>query len=468
MQASAGRASSSTGASSRKTVPNSWNWFHHPLDQIDREIAGGREVVGLLSHTVAYATDGPEGAGVPRGLYLPVDDPGNLWAVFVREVVTAYQGHIHRWVIWNEPDISMDTYGTQWAGTVADYYQLVKVASLAAHEVDPTIQIHLGGLTYWHNPDYLREFLAAASEDPTAAANGDYFDVVSLHVYFRPETTLTIVAALRQALTDYGLDKPIWINETNAPPYDDPFAPWVDPVFSITQQMQASFLLQEYALALGAGVERIEAYKWIDEPPPQPGFEPYGLVRSDLTFRPAYYAFRVITSTFADTTAALDINRPQFHQVILARGAQTTRVLWSRVPSDLTVSVPALAGSATLVNQEGDQMTIYPQGGAYTLGLNAAPCQPDTECLMGGRPLVLVEDAPTDLDDWPALNASIAGAGPDGSIAEGAAAADDAPPPPASSLLYGAAPDPLLILGAALALIVLGGAAAIFGPRHAA
>lgn len=436
-----------------------WNWFHAPLDRIDREIADGREVVGLIKHTPAFATDGIPGAGVPRGLYLPVDDPRNEWAVFVREVVSAYEGRIHRWIIWNEPDIPLDTFGAQWAGTPADYYQLVKVAYLVAHEVDPAVIIHLGGLTYWHNPGYLREFLTAASADPTAAANGYYFDVVSLHIYFRPETTLDIVAGVRATLAEFGLeDKAIWINETNAPPYDDPAQPWQAPVFRVTQQMQASFLLQEFALALATGVERIEVYKWVDEPAVQPGFEPYGLLRHDRSERPAFAAFRAITQHYSGTTAALHIPRAELQQVILARGAQTTRVLWARTPAGIMVEVPALAESALRVDQTGAEVVIYPRGGRYALVLPGAPCDAQSDCLMGGAPLLLVEQAAADLAAWPQMAAVITG------TAAAGAPQPAATSPQESSMTVGQGnlPDARAVLIAALAVLAGGGAALAF------
>lgn len=385
----------------KKDGPGTWNEFHAPYARIDREIEGGREVVGLLKHTPAFATDGMTGAGVPRGLYLPVDDPGNLWAGFVREVVTAYRGRIDRWIVWNEPDIPLDVYGTQWAGTPADYYRLVKVAYLAAHEVNPDAQIHLGGLTYWHDPDYLNTFLEAASADPTASQHGYYFDVVSLHIYFQPMTTPDIVAALQDTLADYGLDKPIWINETNAPPYDDPTQPWADPMFAVTQDQQAAFLLQEFALALASGVERVGVYKWIDEPPPDPGFEPYGLLRADRSPRPAYAAYEVITAYYAGTEAAQRSEGPGHQGVTLLRGDAVTRVLWADTAHAVELRVPALAESALLVDQTGAAQTIHPQAGDYVLRLPGADCDPAGGCLLGGPPAVIVESARVDVDDWP-------------------------------------------------------------------
>jgi hypothetical protein len=39
----------------------------------------------------------------------------------------------------------------------------------------------------------------------------------------------------------------------------------------------------------------------------------------------------------------------------------------------------------------------------YPLSLDPAPCTPDEECIMGGTPLLIVEDAPADLSDPAAL-----------------------------------------------------------------
>lgn len=371
--------------------PDDWNWFHAPNERINAEIAAGREVIGLIAHTPDWATDGVIGAGVPHGLYLPINDPQNYWAQYVRYLVTVYGDRVHRWIIWNEPDIALDTFGAQWQGTTADYYQLVKVASQVAHEVDPNVTIHLGGLTYWHNPVYLREFLTAASADPSAAANGYYFDVVSVHVYFKPETTIDIVNSLRDQMAEFGIEKSIWINETNAPPFDDPAQAWTEPVYQVTQDEQALFLLQEVALALSLGVERIGVYKWVDEPQPAAGFEPYGVIRFDRTPRPAYAAYQVITEHYAGTVSASRHDGDEVWLVALDRSEATTRVIWARKPYPTFVLIPALAGSAIRVDQTGETREIRPFLGHYVFELEPARCEP--ECLMGGSPIVLVEQA---------------------------------------------------------------------------
>ncbi len=372
--------------------PDEWNGYHVPDDWLTLAAAGGREVVGLLKHTPAWATDGPPGCGVPRGLELPLDDPGNLWAAFVRRTVGHYAGRINHWIIWNEPDIAPETYGAEWCGSVDDYYQLLKVAYLAAHQTNPDVVIHLAGTTTWHDKTYLRRLLTIATQDPTGAEHGHYFDVVSLHIYFRPETVPQIFSETRATLAAYGLQKAIWLNETNAPPNSDP--EWYMPQanYEVSLEEQAGFLLQSFALGLSSGAKRIAVYKWLDNDLP-PHFEPFGIIRPDFSHRPAYDAYRAITTHYIGTLSAREDRSPLYTTVTLDRGTHTTRVLWARTESDVTVSVAALAPQARLVDQTGAEQIIEPVNGQYTLTLPRARCADSRGCIIGGPTYLLVEDS---------------------------------------------------------------------------
>ncbi|MCC6801651.1 MAG: hypothetical protein IT319_02105 [Anaerolineae bacterium] len=131
--------------------PDDW----YTLNVDDRWLAAARdcdrEVVAVVKHTPAWATDGTPGPGVPHGLYLPVDDPGNVWANFMRRAAAYYaERGVKRFIIWNEPDIERDVYGFEFEGTLEDYARLLKVAYLSAKEGNPAAIIHLAGTTYWH------------------------------------------------------------------------------------------------------------------------------------------------------------------------------------------------------------------------------------------------------------------------------------------------------------------------------
>jgi hypothetical protein len=126
--------------------PGDWNTLHVPEEWLNEAVAQGREVVGLLKNTPNWATEGEFAAGVPNGLYLPIDDPNNLWANYVRQV-SAYYGQrgVRAWIVWNEPDIAPNVYGHEFSGSTEDYYQLVKVAYQVIKAIDPGARVLLGG-----------------------------------------------------------------------------------------------------------------------------------------------------------------------------------------------------------------------------------------------------------------------------------------------------------------------------------
>jgi hypothetical protein len=376
--------------------PDDWNTLHVPDEWLQWALVQGREVVGLLKNTPYWAsvTDPPNEASPPRGLDLPVDDPANLWAAFVRRAVTFFGARgVHRWIIWNEPDILPGVYGHEWSGSIEEYYRLLKVAYLVIKEADPEAYVHLAGTTFWHDRHWLRDFLAVATDDPEGATYGFFFDTVSLHIYFQTDSVDYIINEARAALRAFGLDKPIWINEINASPDSDPQWPVERPRWRVDLREQASFILQGYALGLAAGAEGIGVYKLMDAGL-SPGGEPFGLLRPDHSRRPAYTAYQLATRHYAGTRGAYISRQPLLTQVTLDRGERTTRVFWARTGTEVSVAVPALSTQATLVDQEGNFQTLDGSNGSYSLTLPGARCADETlGCIIGGLTYILVEDA---------------------------------------------------------------------------
>jgi hypothetical protein len=380
--------------------PDDWNIYHVEDGWISAAAAQGREVIGLLENTPRWATDGADQIGVPRGLYLPIDDPNNLWAQFVRKVVSRYKGRIDRWIIWNEPDIEPPDDGLQWGGTVKDYYQLVKVAYQVAKQENPNAKIHLAGLTWYHDAEhkrvpYLQRFINEARKDPTARAHHYYFDVATFHVYLTSDEVYNLTQTLYGILRRNGLKQPIWINETNAQPSDDPLNPWRAPTFVTSLDQQADFMIHAFALGLAAGAERIGVYKLIDNPPYPEGHPALGLVRADGTRRPAYEAIRVITTYFRNTRSARLVRTGSTEVVTLDRGNLTTRVAWARGKAATNITLPAFAAEGLLVAPDGSTQPIKAVNGKYRLTLPGAKCDdPNFGCRVGGHPIILVENTP--------------------------------------------------------------------------
>ncbi len=352
-----------------------------------------REIIAVVKNTPAWATDGAPNAGVPRGLYLPIENPNNLWANFMRQVGAYYASRgVNRFIIWNEPDIAPGVYGFEFEGTLEDYFQMVKVAYLAVKEGNPAARIHLAGTTYWHDINrgerlYTDLLLERIKNDPDGERYNYYFDTLSLHIYFRTDTVYDLVQIYRNLLDSYGFtDKQIWINETNASPNLDPNWRVIRPQFQITLRQQANFLIQSASQALAGGATRVAAYKLYDQFLPQ-GAESFGLLSPlDATPRPAFYSWKVVSEylngVYETNFARNDrLNVVQLMQI----NDQQTIVTWARTEQAVMLEISATADKAYLVDNMGNVAIIRPENGVYTLILAGAECEDGQEgCVVGG------------------------------------------------------------------------------------
>ncbi len=370
--------------------PEDWNTLHVREEWLDEAASSGREVVGLLKNTAIWASEDGTEAGLPSGLYLPVDDPANYWANFTRKIAQYYAPrNVHSWIIWNEPEITPGTYGFEFAGSVEDYYQLLKVAYQVIKAEDPQATIHLAGVTWWHDQSFLRRLFTVAAADPEAPENDWFFDVISLHIYFRPETVLSIITDVQKLLLEYDLDKSIWLNETNAPPNLDPLWPVDRPAFDVDLEQQAWFIIQATALAMSTGTERVAVYKLVDVALPE-GAESFGLIRQNGSRRPAFDAYASTIDYLTNFSQASLKEHPHYYVATFVSPERVTRILWTRTTQEVTLQVPALSVKAKVVNHRGDSTIISEEDGNYLIALSPALCY--EECLIGGPPLIVIEE----------------------------------------------------------------------------
>ena len=374
------------------------SWVEYPVSDavLDAERAAGREVVGLLVTTPGWAWSQFGGKNVPAGLELPVDDPANLWATFVRQIVARHSSRIQHWIIWNEPDI----WGTDfqsWGGTVEEFARLLEVAYRVAHEANPNVIIHLPAITHWWDANYGRELflnrlLDAIANLPDAQKYGYFFDVFTLHLYFNVDTLYDLSQYYHSILRSHGLSKPLWIVETNAPPSNDPAWPIQAPNFNITQEEQAAFIVQGLAMSLAAGAQRTAIYKMADREGDHVNAEPFGLVRLDGSRRPAFTAYQVATTYLAGFRQANLLRRDDATIISVRRSNGWTTIAWARGVTPVELRIRANASTARVVDWRGNIKTISARGGYYTISLPPSLCtHPANPCLIGGEPLMVVE-----------------------------------------------------------------------------
>ena len=375
-------------------------------------------------------------------------NPGNPWASFVFQAVNRYKPGgllagqrgwaagtgVTVWEVWNEPDLPLF-----WTGGVEAYARLLKVAWLAAHAADPNAYVMFGGLAYGDpdTQDWLAETLAVIQNDPARAAHNWYMDAVAVHAYSYARRSGLVVRRVHQTLREFGLDRRVWLNESGAPVWDDyPGPVWTSNApeerpYRLTMQQQAALVILSTAYAWANGADVVLIHQLYDDCgdaagnfPPHNGDlcatgamcsgDAYGLYRNERgevcfsqhpmagTPRPAATAFYLMAQIFGtqpftggdiqgyDTGgASITFLRPLSNQRIV--------VLWNRRFERINQPLGAWGDQATLYTMDGEEFTLVPTNGQYTLGLEAAsptshPGLPAGEpSAVGGPPLILIE-----------------------------------------------------------------------------
>jgi len=378
--------------------PDQWNTDQIPDSWLATAAASGREVIGLVKNAPHWATGSPLLGAPALGLDKPIDDPANTFGTFMTRLVREYsqKWHIHHWIIYNEPDIQpSDTNFFEFAGTAEDYYHVLKVAYLAAHQADPQAIIHFAGTTWWEDeshkrPQFIARVLQIASQDPAAKLNGLFFDVLTIHVYDRTELVWQMVNELGGLTVAAGFPKEIWIDELNAHPTEDVDWSISNPYIEVRLSQQADFLIQATALAMAAGAQRVGVYRLYDNVSDVlagTSNAAWGLIRNDGTHRPAYKAWRTVIKEFANTTTVGRVDHdPQSPVTIIALHEidRTLIVAWSKSGASIPLTVVDQPGiTAVDVNDKPVPLTYYDGLDRVTL----EPCY--KPCSIEGSPILI-------------------------------------------------------------------------------
>lgn len=249
--------------------------------------ANGMSVLGTLHGTPGWANRGRGGTTPPTRV--------RDFARFARWSARHFRGRIGAWEIWNEPD-----YKVFFNGSTRKYVKLLRAAYPAIKKGDPNALVVTGGVV--HNND---RWLADAYK---AGAKGA-FDVVATHPYqglgdAAPETIdtggdwwlMTHVKAVHELMARQGDgSKPIWFTEFGWSVHDNtPTMPaWQR---GVSAEVQAQYLVRAIALVRTRYpyVERMYWYKERAVRGDDFHRAGYGLLKTDLTPRPAYWALKAL------------------------------------------------------------------------------------------------------------------------------------------------------------------------------
>jgi hypothetical protein len=369
-------------------------------------------VVGVVQGTPAWADgDYRDGAsGVPTGLDYPVDDSRNTFGQFMLKLVRAYKGRITTWVVWNEPDFLPGESGTwwTWSGNTADFYRLLKTAYRAVKAVDPSANVVFPATTYFADAVHGRELFLArvlqeANKDPEAPPNGYFFDAVGVNLYCSLDAVYRVRGIYASILSQYQLQKPLWLTETNCPVWNDATAP--EPASGrISTSEQAAYLIEAVTLARAAGYQRVGWYTMVDHDASSGIVDRWGLLRADGSPRPAYQAFQAAAAYLSRSDLVFRLapfgtataNGWPLTRVVVDDPMQHTRVqvLWRTADGPATVNVGAAGNSAQLIDALGFSTVAALTDQGWTVPLPppriAQPSDPPG-FQSAGYPVLLVE-----------------------------------------------------------------------------
>ncbi len=215
----------------------------------------------------------------------------NLFTNYVQKTVHRYKDRIKYWELWNEPD--QRTYWKDQDG-MKTYVQLLKAVHQTIKNEDPTAVIVLGSA---NTPFPLRDMYRQGAKE--------YFDVVNVHPFVSPlqpdalKKVHGIYTGVRKVMAEFqDPDKPIWFTELGAPGVEDPetAAGWWEGK-APTEEQQARWVETLYEEPLTwPGVQRIFWAFFQETQHFGDSVDNFGLIRRDLTPKPAYEAYKRIAT----------------------------------------------------------------------------------------------------------------------------------------------------------------------------
>ncbi len=388
------------------------NWDY--LASFEKELrdmrnSGTRPVV-VIKDSPHWAVDptarDSDGVLTSCGPILP--DYYDDFAAFVSQVVNHYKTdefNVHDWEIGNEPDVDPDLVPPDYIfgcwGDIDDtaYYggdefgQMLIVVSQAIKQADPTARVWIGGLLLAQpnttNPahgkpeNFLRGILAAgaaphidivayhwhssywnATDDYDNSANGPW-DAWGGGI-------LGKARFLRQIMADYGVSKPVFLNESGfgcIPSSENIFSTWCEPPDALFFENQAYYIVRTYVRGLSEDVMGMIWYSING-----PGWRNTGLLDALQLPRPAYNAYKHLVQRVGSLTYQ---SKPDYGAGIEAysfsRQSQRTDVLWAiEASASFTVTVPSSAFIAAY-DLFGNPIDSQPVGDSHPIPVGFSP-----------------------------------------------------------------------------------------------
>ena len=343
----------------------------HILRSFENELRTLRErnitPVVVIYDSPHWATIHPTSCSAVRG------DKFGHFAAFVSAVVTRYKApefNVQHWELGNEPDVDPRLVGQDsifgcW-GDIDDpfyggqhYGEMLKVVGPTIRSANPAATIWLGGLLLAtpHTTAAERGRPELFLQGILEAGAAPHFDIVPYHWYpsyaqakidydrhnFSPWTewgggVVGKARYLRQLMAQYGVRKPVVLNETAFACPNDTFGsyPWCDQPDAQFYQVQADMLVRMFVRGLSADVSGFIWYT-IDGP----GWRHGGLLDANGVPKPVYTAYQQLSHQLFESIYGGTIDYGEEIEAYLFRkGPTTVQVVWAKEDTTIPITIP--------------------------------------------------------------------------------------------------------------------------------
>ena len=329
----------------------------------------GISVLGLLGFPPRWASTAP-----PEAERFSQHEPdAAAFEAYCREVAGRYKGRVDHWEIWNEPNISVfwepAPDAVAYARTLAAGYRGCK----AGNPDCSVLGVSLAGGA-WPALQFV--------DDVFAAPGGSDMDMLSLHPYRQPRTPedTDLAGDMRDAFEitrKYDAGKRLWLTEIGWPTELG--------ARGSSERWEALMVPRSFIEAFAGGaVDKVFWFRLHDG-----GWDPSymehntGLLKHDLSPKPAYFAYRSMALTLAgqDLEQRIDAG-PNVRAYLFKGGDARTLAVWAPqepVPVAAVTSQPSI----TCVDLMGNPHTV--------------PTRQSVALLKAGPAVQYITDAPTDL-----------------------------------------------------------------------
>jgi hypothetical protein len=258
--------------------PTENQWDFTRLDKFEQLASEkGVRILLVLGLSPPWASSRPsEPSAYYPGYAAP---PARLeaWRKYVHIVANRFNGRIHEYEIWNEPN-----FPAFYTGTVDQLVQLTRIAAEEIKSVDPAATLVSPAVSGPDGLRWLERFLQAGG--------GRYVDVVGYHFYVfpkPPEQMLPLILQVRKLIDRYAPGKPLWNTESG----------WGRGRGEVPKQITdvaPAYVARAYILNWLGGAQRFYWYAWDnqnwvtlrmtdDQSRPEPAAKAFDQVRMWLT-----------------------------------------------------------------------------------------------------------------------------------------------------------------------------------------